>query len=147
MDNLKTKMPETAEPAEAEGINAAAVAGKFKDVKALTDAYLSLQAEFTRRSQKLKELEANNAQRPPEQTENGQTPSQQPPREVSGEELLQAALADENVKNAVIGDYLKTVMQKKSVPLITGGLQVSAERQAPKTVKEAGRLAAEFLKI
>ncbi|MBO5026917.1 MAG: hypothetical protein J6C79_00155 [Clostridia bacterium] len=33
------------------------VAGKFKDVSALIRAYKSLQAEFTRRSQRLKELE------------------------------------------------------------------------------------------
>ena len=33
------------------------VLGKFKDVDALARAYGSLQAEFTRRSQKLKELE------------------------------------------------------------------------------------------
>ncbi len=33
------------------------VAGKFKDVNALVRAYESLQAEFTRRSQRLKELE------------------------------------------------------------------------------------------
>ena len=33
------------------------VAGKFKDVNALVRAYESLQSEFTRRSQRLKELE------------------------------------------------------------------------------------------
>ncbi len=36
---------------------ASTVLGKFKDVDALVRAYSSLQAEFTRRSQKLKELE------------------------------------------------------------------------------------------
>ncbi|MBQ9728451.1 MAG: hypothetical protein IJV85_02530 [Clostridia bacterium] len=38
-------------------IEASAVLGKFKDVDALAKAYGSLQAEFTRRSQRLKELE------------------------------------------------------------------------------------------
>ena len=37
--------------------DASAVLGKFKDVDALARAYSSLQAEFTRRSQRLKELE------------------------------------------------------------------------------------------
>ena len=37
--------------------DASAVLGKFKDVDALARAYNSLQAEFTRRSQRLKELE------------------------------------------------------------------------------------------
>lgn len=36
---------------------ASTVLGKFKDVDALARAYSSLQAEFTRRSQRLKELE------------------------------------------------------------------------------------------
>ena len=37
--------------------NVSAVLGKFKDVDALARAYSSLQAEFTRRSQKLKQLQ------------------------------------------------------------------------------------------
>ena len=37
--------------------NASAVPDKFKDVDALARAYTALQAEFTRRSQRLKELE------------------------------------------------------------------------------------------
>ncbi len=37
--------------------NASTVLGKFKDVDALAKAYTSLQAEFTRRSQRLKKLE------------------------------------------------------------------------------------------
>ena len=37
--------------------NTSAVLGKFKDVDALAQAYNALQAEFTRRSQRLKELE------------------------------------------------------------------------------------------
>lgn len=36
------------------------IGGKFKDVNALFDAYNALQAEFTRRSQKLKALEKEN---------------------------------------------------------------------------------------
>lgn len=40
-----------------DGPNTSAVLGKFKDVDALAKAYESLQAEFTRRSQRLKQLE------------------------------------------------------------------------------------------
>ena len=40
-----------------QGEEVSTVLGKFKDVDALARAYSSLQAEFTRRSQKLKELE------------------------------------------------------------------------------------------
>lgn len=42
---------------EREAKNASAVLGKFKDVDALAKAYGALEAEFTRRSQRLKELE------------------------------------------------------------------------------------------
>lgn len=51
----------TAHTAEAETVKGAAdgetSVGKFKDAKSLLEAYNSLQAEFTRRSQKLRELE------------------------------------------------------------------------------------------
>ena len=45
----------TAETAQAEENIAAAGLGKFKSVDALMNAYLSLEAEFTRRSQRLRE--------------------------------------------------------------------------------------------
>ena len=49
---------EYAQPKAVDGVKeGSAVLGKFKDVDALVKAYGSLQAEFTRRSQKLKELE------------------------------------------------------------------------------------------
>lgn len=56
------------------GPNASAVLGKFKDVGALAKAYESLQAEFTRRSQRLKQLEklAENSQKEQgEETDSG----------------------------------------------------------------------------
>ena len=49
---------QTAQPAAAEtGEQGATVLGKFKSVNALLEAYSALEAEFTRRSQRLKELE------------------------------------------------------------------------------------------
>ena len=184
MDNLEIKVPETADAAEAEKDKAAAVAGKFKSVKALEEAYLSLQAEFTRRSQRLKELEASIAKALPEdaeaqtqnatqtqdatQTQNSDTQAEQKcpaSLTVSPEKLLEAAMADESLKNAIISNreiknaiiedegvkneiiaqYLKTVSNKKSIPLIFGGVQVAAQKQTPKSVKEAGQLASQFL--
>ena len=60
-DNLTDNERVTAETAEAEnGNNAASVLGKFKDVQTLMQAYTDLEAEFTRRSQRLKELEKGN---------------------------------------------------------------------------------------
>ncbi len=140
MDNLTQTETGTADTAGAEKENAAAVLGKFKDVQTLMKAYSDLQAEFTRRSQRLCELEKENkAKSLPDGEEAA-------PSQTDEEGLLNAALASERVKDAVIADYLKNVSAPKSVPLIAGGGGVAAPKVAPKSVKEAGRLAQEFLK-
>ena len=59
-DNEQIKI--ASQPAEAEENNLGDTdigisLGKFKDVKSLLDAYNSLQSEFTKRCQRLKELE------------------------------------------------------------------------------------------
>lgn len=131
-----TNLQVTAEPAEAEKDMAATELGKFESVSALLAAYKSLEAEFTRRSQRLKELEEGNKARVDEGA-----PSRESCNGVSTVEKL-----DESVKNAVIEDYLKTVASGKSVPLIVGGVSSAAPRFTPKTVKEAGALAEKFLK-
>ena len=56
-DNVCEETTLTEEFAEAKENGALTVLGKFKDVNALARAYESLQAEFTRRSQRLRELE------------------------------------------------------------------------------------------
>ena len=139
MDNLKKDLRETADTAEAEKeITAAPDLGKFKDVQTLLKAYSDLEAEFTRRSQRLKELEhRNKAETEPDGAE--ASPSRQ-------DELLKRALSDDKVRDAVIGEYLKGVAEGKGVTLLSGGGGVSAPRAVPKSVKEAGKLASEFLK-
>lgn len=139
MDNLKKDLRETADTAEAEKeITAAPDLGKFKDVQTLLKAYSDLEAEFTRRSQRLKELEhGNKAETEPDGAE--ASPSRQ-------DELLKRALSDDRVRDAVIGEYLKGVAEGKGVTLLSGGGGVSAPRAVPKSVKEAGKLASEFLK-
>lgn len=139
MDNLLNPGTGAAETAEAESMKAAAAPAKFKDVKTLVKAYSDLEAEFTRRSARLKELEKGNKAHSPSDGTDGASSRTE-------EELIEAALGCERVKEAVIKDYLKTVAEPKSVPLVTGGVQVAAPRVAPKTVREAGRLAREFLK-
>lgn len=139
MDNLKKDLRETADTAEAEKeITAAPDLGKFKDVQTLLKAYSDLEAEFTRRSQRLKELEhGNKAETEPDGAE--ASPSRQ-------DELLKRALSDDKVRDAVIGEYLKGVAEGKGVTLLSGGGGVSAPRAVPKSVKEAGKLASELLK-
>ena len=56
-DNVYATLSQTEEIAEAKENGALTVLGKFKDVGALARAYESLQAEFTRRSQRLRQLE------------------------------------------------------------------------------------------
>ncbi|MDE6504918.1 MAG: hypothetical protein K2L42_03520 [Clostridia bacterium] len=140
MDNKnvkETKIRATAEnTAEAETNGAAAGLGKFQSVDALYSAYQALEAEFTRRSQRLKELEEGNKAQ-------NDAPSR---GELKGEELLRAALSDESVKEAVISEYVKELSANRSVPLITGGVSPAAPRTPLKSVKEAGALAQRFLK-
>ena len=69
--------------------NVSTVLGKFKDVDALASAYSSLQAEFTRRSQRLKELEREMEKWDAEK------------REASIREAKTAAVAEKLRKNAV----------------------------------------------
>ena len=61
-DNRTVNEPVPTEPAEAEEKRAVTDLGKFRDVRALLEAYQALEAEFTRRSQRLKELEASKEQ-------------------------------------------------------------------------------------
>lgn len=141
MDNLETNAPDTANTAEAEEEKVAADLGKFKDVKALLDAYTSLEAEFTRRSQRLKELEGKSKAQPTADAANGE-----PSSELRKESLYEAVINDEKVKEAVIADYLKSVASVRGVPILTGGISVPSPKTKPATVKEAGRLAKQFLK-
>ena len=137
-DNSTADLKATAETAEAERADAATVPEKFGDVRTLVKAYSELEAEFTRRSQRLKELEhGNKAETEPDGAE--ASPSRQ-------DELLKRALSDDKVRDAVIGEYLKGVAEGKGVTLLSGGGGVSAPRAVPKSVKEAGKLASEFLK-
>ncbi len=115
--------------AENEGI-----LGKFKDVNALINAYNSLQSEFTKRCQRLKELEKeaesvkkdSAESREPEDTEKIITPKQR-------EEILR--------------DYLKSVSDsKQKAVLIDGaGVCVKTPVEKPKSIAEAGNLAKKFL--
>lgn len=128
----------TANPAEAENDSTVAAGlKKFKNVQALADAYAALEAEFTRRSQKLKELEgeANKELSAPVTEENAEpAPSQTRPTQ---------NLTDE-MKNAVIREYLTGIYTNRGVPIIAGGGAVTAARRTPSTLKEAGALAKNF---
>ena len=121
-----------ADPAEAEENSATTAYGKFADAKALYSAYLALEAEFTRRSQRLKELESGN------KVQSDDAPS---PKEQASET---GAPISEEVRRAVIEDYLKAVAAGRGVPILTGGVGCAAPKNTPRSVSEAGRLVRQF---
>ncbi len=143
MDNTTTKVPATAAPAEAEDNREqpATGLGKFKDVDALLEAYNNLEAEFTRRSQRLRELEKAEKEVPPAQAASGGLP----PQAEQNSAPAAAAQTDEAVRDRIIAEYLASVAANRSVPLITGGVNVPARRKTPATISEAGALAQQFL--
>ena len=101
--------------------------GKFKSADALLKAYLELEAEFTRRSKRLKELENGNK---------AAADVRAAPSLGSGEELAEAVLSDADAKRAVIEDYLKS-LSAGAVPLITGGVAPAAPRSVPKSDRKS----------
>lgn len=104
--------------------------GKFKDVDALLNAYNSLQSEFTKRCQKIKELElklgtGDKTEVPPQSQEQISTDG------------------DTTSKDDVLREYLLDVMKKKSKAIVMDGAGVGVKTPVsrPKTFEEAGSLA------
>lgn len=119
--------------------------GKFKSVDALKKAYEELEAEFTRRSQRLKALEQSKAEEVPQA---GETPSPsapaEPAEERGGEALYRAVMEDGAVRARVLSEYLDSL---KGVPLLMGsGKHVPAPADRPRTFAEAGDLALGYFK-
>ena len=112
--------------------------GKFKDVQALLSAYNSLQAEFTKRCQRIKELEAEG-----KQTDKVDAPVQNSQVE---EPNTNQGISEED-RNTILKDYLKgVVMAKEKAILIDGaGTGIKTPVSKPKTIAEAGALAKELL--
>ena len=100
--------------------------GKFKDVNALLNAYNSLESEFTKRCQKIKELEGKltaDKETAPSVSDKGEQPED------------------------VLKEYLKSVIKGKqqAVLINEAGVGVKAPANKPKTILEAGMLAKEIL--
>ena len=112
--------------------------GKFKDVSALLSAYNSLQAEFTKRCQRIKELESQNTivdkVNPTEVESAEQTAKKE--RDTTHEE-----------KEEVIKEYLKDLFGRRRGAIIMDGAGVGIKTpvRRPKTVRAAGELAKELL--
>ncbi len=128
---------QVAEAKEKSGEDTSVSLGKFKDVNALLAAYNSLQSEFTKRCQRIKELEAEKTAAVDKDT----------PTEKSERTENQSAGITEEEKENFIKGYLKEIMGAKSKAIVMDGLGfgVKAPVNKPKTVEEAGILAKELL--
>ena len=112
--------------------------GKFQNVDALMRAYRELEAEFTRRSQRLRALEAAAAQTDAAQ----QDAARQPRAEADAhEELYRAVKGDEGVCARIVGEYLASC---RGVPLLGGGGAGVTSR--PKLPNNPNRATSECLK-
>nr|MBO4517979.1 hypothetical protein [Clostridia bacterium] len=132
MDELKNEQTavNAGAPVDETAKDIAASLGKFKDVNALLAAYNSLQAEFTKRCQRIKELERSAAvdkDTPTEQSEKADN------RNLS---------ITEEEKQDFIKGYLKEIIGAKSKAIVMDGLGAGIKTPAnkPKTVEEAGVL-------
>ena len=119
-----------ADAEEAVKENAAVSLGKFKDVNALLAAYNSLQAEFTKRCQRIKELERSVAV------------DKDTPTEQTAEAVNRTLSITEEEKRDFIRGYLKEIMGAKSKAIVMDGSGAGIKTPAnkPKTVEEAGSL-------
>ena len=112
--------------------------GKFKDVKALLNAYNSLRAEFTKRCQRISELEAKNSSN----EEQFLKVAQKEKVEVINEREI-----SEQEKNEIVKEYLKNLLTTKTKAIIMDGqgVGVATPNERPKTLEQAGQLAKEIL--
>ena len=128
--------------------------GKFKDVNALLKAYNSLEAEFTKRSQRLKELEE--FIKPTEKVikEDGSNVNEKPFIEETPVKKAESVKIEEKEKSITLEDkekilkeYLKEILSSKSKAIVLGeeGIGLKTPTSKPKTIDEAGSLAKEFL--
>lgn len=113
--------------------------GKFKDVNALLNAYNSLQSEFTKRCQRVKELESVLS------VEKVETPTDKGVEQVEPKQETKG-ITDED-KQSILKDYLKGLLGSKSTAVVMdgegGGINTPINR--PKSIAEAGKLAKEIL--
>ena len=112
--------------------------GKFKDVQSLIQAYNSLQSEFTKRCQRIKELEGEVSK---------VDKASAPTNETSvGEEKVKQGITQQE-KEQILKDYLKGIVASKQIAILMdgNGIGVKTPVSKPKTIAEAGALAKEIL--
>ena len=106
--------------------------GKFKDVNALLSAYNSLESEFTKRCQRIKELEGSVA------SDKTEVPDNRAGQDIS----------TSKEKDDILRDYLKGIIKSRQSAIVIddAGVGVKAPADKPKTIAQAGMLAKEYFK-
>ena len=120
--------------------------GKFRTADALVHAYEQLEAEFTRRSQRLKALEAAALSAADGKTDKNAdgTAAEDAQTENADDALLRAVRGNEGVRTRIVGEYLASL---SGVPLLAGsGAGVTAPAERATTLRQAGALALGYLK-
>lgn len=142
--NLKEQTEQTAQPAAAEKIEGEKKSevslGKFKDVQSLLSAYNSLHAEFTKRCQRIKELEG---------AIKGVDKDTAPTQSIEGNFAKEENKGiTEYEKQEIVKGYLKELLGAKQQAIIldSDGIGIKSPIQKPKTLEQAGILAREILK-
>ena len=111
--------------------------GKFDSVKQLHDAYLALESEFTKRCQKIAELE--------KELEEAKSVKTSPSvSEMLDDEdfIADSVLTNEKVVRAVVTAYLNSLKRKDKVSVLgTDGAVALFVSKKPTTLKEAKELA------
>ena len=112
--------------------------GKFKDAESLFRAYNALEAEFTRRSQRLRELEGRLDLDKAKAPEQGGGEEKEKSDEKAQAQIVQKPKADfSNEEKAV-------EIPPAPVKVMGGGAPVAMPPRRPKTIAEAGELARNF---
>ena len=111
--------------------------GKFKDVNALLSAYNSLQSEFTKRCQKIKELEGALDmvdKRSPTDTE-------------VEKQIEKTADITQREKDEILKEYLQSLLGKSQGAIVLDGkgVGIKTPTERPQTITQAGVLAKEIL--
>ncbi len=152
-ETLNTQAVDTEEKQEGVGKEQVSY-GKFKDLDSLLKAYESLEAEFTRRSQRLKELEGEVGNKKTEQTATADSENIEVDEKAEvgqgGTDLGQNAVDDANyleLEQEVIKRYLQGVLKSKSSNEIIGGVGLVAPPHKPKSLEEASNLAKQYIKL
>ena len=110
--------------------------GKFKDLDSLLSAYNSLEAEFTKRSQRLKELESKSV-----------APSDKQEKDSATENHNSTPTETEEEKEKrIIGDYIKSLISSKpKTVVLSGGMATSTPQNAQRALPRQAYSQKKFL--